>query len=71
MTQSRCRWALGLVTLHTRCNLDAGHHLLHSGRGLESYCERHGKPQIIEWNPGMVNEYETDRDDAFAWEVSK
>lgn len=64
MVPDRCRWAIAFVSLHTRCDRDAGHEdLLHEGPGLAEF-----PYQRISWLPGDRREYETDRDEPAAWE---
>ena len=54
----RCPWAIAFGTLATRCYL-APHGGSHHGHGLA---------QIIEWLPGDRREFQTDREDVYAWE---
>jgi hypothetical protein len=64
-TTTRCRWGIKFGTLHTRCNKAAGHESeQHIGRGLAAF-----PYQRIEWFAGDRREYQTDREDANAWEA--
>lgn len=62
----RCKFAIKFgTTLHTRCMFE--HEVTptsHIGKGLEEF-----PFQRIEWFSGDRREYETDRDDEFAWEA--
>ena len=58
----RCPWAITFGSLSTRCYLGP-HGGSHHGHGLEQF-----PYQIIEWYRGDRREFETDREDIYAWE---
>lgn len=61
----RCRLAIKAgTTLTSRCHLVAGHVGSHESRGLIEF-----PYQRWEWLPGDRREFETDRDDLYAWET--
>lgn len=61
----RCDWAIQFGTLATRCKKSLqGHGQKHEGRGLDQF-----PFQIIEWAKGNPREFQTEREDFYAWEV--
>lgn len=63
----RCPWAIHFgTTLATRCKKSlVGHGHKHEGRGLPKF-----PYQVIEWEKGHRWEFETEREDFYAWEVN-
>lgn len=62
---ARCRKAITLGTISTRCMEDAGQTHPHMGKGLAQF-----PYQRIEFFDGDRRIFETDRDDEYAWEDS-
>ena len=64
--EDRCPWAISFGSLATRCMLARHVHenRRHEARGLAEF-----PYQTIEWFAGDRREYETDREDAHAWEA--
>jgi hypothetical protein len=68
----RCRSAVSLITMATRCILPPGHGVeelpslpwFHQGKGLPKYPD-----QRIDWMPGDRREFVSDREDEAAWET--
>jgi hypothetical protein len=65
--EGRCPWAIQFgLTLHTRCDRDAGHQGAHEGPGLARF-----PYQRVQWYPGDRREYEEhERLDTSAWEAA-
>lgn len=61
----RCPAAIRFGSLGTRCLLADGHRGDHEAVGSPSSSTR-----VISWHPGHSWEYETDRDDRYAWELT-
>jgi hypothetical protein len=64
----RCPWAVQIGKLATRCHKRVSHahgDPSHEGSGLSQF-----PYQKIQWFPGDRREFETDREDLFAWEGS-
>lgn len=61
----RCTWAIQFGSLATRCKKSlVGHGPKHEGRGLDQF-----PYQVIQWEKGDRREFETVREDFYAWEV--
>jgi hypothetical protein len=63
VTRDRCRWAISIGSISTRCDQRAGHGDRHEGAGLERFPD-----QRISWLPNDPRQFETDRPDEHAWE---
>lgn len=59
---ARCRFAIHLATLATRCDREPHEDATHEGPGLFDY-------QRLQWFSGDSREFITDHDEPRAWEV--